>query len=618
MRATRHKPLLSALGRHVSIPLAVGEVLLLLLCGAVQSAEARPITRRAERVSPRRRVAQRWDIRGVPRSSTGWTMDARLKADTGWSGAAKKDSSKADNVVLRIGTDSIPPTVIVSPTTGSTGASPLSVTIVWCDAVSLKSSSRSIHLNSANVTSNFTYVSSTHSGCGAYATSTGSITLVSGPNNLSASIFDNDFNIGSTSATYTYSAASYGVSVTPDGSAKTVSATATNSVNFTVVNTGNVSEQVTLAATCTGTASGCPASLSPITVPYQGSQTVTVLFDAGLGGDTGTVRLRASYSGNPSIADSGSYKVTSQWHNYLLLAKSFLRDAEDASRCANACFVATYAQSTVPYYSLGAPRSVTLVYNSGRIVPRPFLYADVHLGTGAYTTAQQYILEARIDGANVSFANGDTKLHFAVDQGNPQKTVRLAGQLDLGTKATGAYPIDVIVTAQYSDHNEQSIVHDRVLVVNALESPIARGWSIAGVQRLYVQSDGSALITDGAGSAKYFHCTSGTAPCAAGSFQSPDHTRLTSMNISGNTVYFRYYPDSSQAQFDAAGRLTQVDDRFFNQYIYEYDTLGRVSKIRDPYRDFTFAATCIWYGSTWGVDSIREPGADNSSCTSRR
>ena len=34
-----------------------------------------------------------------------------------------------------------------------------------------------------------------------------------------------------------------------------------------------------------------------------------------------------------------------------------------ARRCAQSCFVATYAQSTVPYVSLDVPRSVTLAYN---------------------------------------------------------------------------------------------------------------------------------------------------------------------------------------------------------------------------------------------------------------
>lgn len=676
MRAMRHRPFLLALTRHISIRLALGQTLLFCLCGAVQPAAAHPVAARLVDSSPhlgratlrgRRSVAtcgefrwgtvptctqsaavaeiatgsyvananagfrSRWTSRssgkrtrraphGLRRNPARRTVDTPPRADTGWSGDAKKKPSSQPQVVQLIGSDSIPPTITITPASGSTGTSPLNITIVWCDAASsLTSTSRHIYLNSAEITSQFTYVAGTHTGCTGYATSTGSVTLVSGSNTLNASIADNNFNVGSASRTYNYSAPSYGVSVTPDGQPKTVLAGLTNSVNFTVANTGNVDELVNLTAICTGTASGCPSSLSPITVPYQGSKTVTISFNGGLGGDTGTVRLRASYSGNSSVADSGSYKVTAQWQTFLVLSQSFLSDAENASLCANNCFAATYSQSTVPYYSLDTPRNVTLLYNSHRVLPRPFLYADVYLKAGAYTTAQQYLLEARIGGANVSFTNGDTKLHFAVNQSNPQKTVRLAGQLDLGTYATGAYPVDVIVTAQYSDHNEQTIVHDRVLVVNARESPIAQGWSIAGIQRLYIdQSDGSALIVDGAGDAKYFHCTSGTVPCAAGGFQSPDHTRLRIVSVLGNPVYYRDYPDSSHAQFDATGRSTQVYDRFFNQVIYEYDALGRVSKIRDPYRAGGFAETCLWYGNSWGIDSIREPGADNSPCTGRK
>jgi hypothetical protein len=59
-------------------------------------------------------------------------------------------------------------------------------------------------------------------------------------------------------------------------------------------------------------------------------------------------------------------------------------------------------------------------------------------------------------------------------------------------------------------------------------SPTARGWSIAGVQHLYEQSDGSALITDGDGSALYFNCSASGTPCA-GSYQPPagEYSSLT-------------------------------------------------------------------------------------------
>src|SRR5437879_2327326 len=46
---------------------------------------------------------------------------------------------------------------------------------------------------------------------------------------------------------------------------------------------------------------------------------------------------------------------------------------QDYTLCAVQCFATLYRQSTVPYLSMGTPRSVTLVYNSHRAKPRPYV-----------------------------------------------------------------------------------------------------------------------------------------------------------------------------------------------------------------------------------------------------
>src|SRR6185437_2490607 len=60
------------------------------------------------------------------------------------------------------GADSLAPVITITPGTETTGTQTLSVTIQWCDNVSLKSTTRNITFNSVNVTSSFTYVTSTH------------------------------------------------------------------------------------------------------------------------------------------------------------------------------------------------------------------------------------------------------------------------------------------------------------------------------------------------------------------------------------------------------------------------------------------------------------------------
>ena len=175
-------------------------------------------------------------------------------------------------------------------------------------------------------------------------------------------------------------------------------------------------------------------------------------------------------------------------------------DNQNISLCAAACFAATYARSTVPYVSLDQPRSVTLTYHGDRLALRPFVAADLALLLGA-PALSQYWLQAKVNWGggwtNVTFLNGEQTLHFA-SPSNDTKSVRLAGQLDASTHTTGAYPLQIVVTAQYGAYDETFVDStEHLLIVNERDSPIAKGWALAGIERLYIQSDGSALITDG-------------------------------------------------------------------------------------------------------------------------
>lgn len=73
------------------------------------------------------------------------------------------------------GLDAVPPTVTIAPSSGTFTNASLAVTIEWCDNNTLNSASRKIMLNGAVVTSSFGYTGGTKTGCGAYATSTGTV-----------------------------------------------------------------------------------------------------------------------------------------------------------------------------------------------------------------------------------------------------------------------------------------------------------------------------------------------------------------------------------------------------------------------------------------------------------
>src|SRR5206468_2720865 len=106
---------------------------------------------------------------------------------------------------------------------------------------------------------------------------------------------------------------------------------------------------------------------------------------------------------------------------------------QDYSRCAVSCFATVYVQSTVPYLSLDTPRSVTLVYNSDRVNPRPFVHVNVtpDLSLG---TPLEYQLQVKVNNAFVTFVNGDQTLRFMYPGSGK---VRLGGQFDAAAANAG-------------------------------------------------------------------------------------------------------------------------------------------------------------------------------------
>ena len=411
------------------------------------------------------------------------------------------------------GADSTPPVVTITPGSETVVApTTVSVTITWCDNVSLRS--HFVYLNSANVTANFTYVTSSHLGCGAYATSTGTVTLASGANTLEGVAFDNAFNEGTQTVTYTY--AHY----------LSVSTAATND------------------------------------------------------------------------------------------------DNQNMALCAASCFAATYHQGTVPYFSMDTPRSVTVAYQGDRLAARPFIFADAALASGAFTL-QKYALQAKVNWGggyvNVTFLNGDQTLYFS-PPASQTTYVRLAGQFDASSYATKPYPLQLIVSAYYTNGQVETWVDSSqvLLIDNERHSPIARGWTLGGVARISPLSTTGAVITEGDGSAEYYKYPP-SCPNGFCTYISPagDYSLLTYNPYTAR--YQRAFPDSTKQVFDVNGELLSVTDRVGNAIQFTYDSAGRVQHITDPIRVYNGSPTwtCVTYQSVWGIAKIQEPAANGAPCQGR-
>ncbi len=313
--------------------------------------------------------------------------------------------------------------------------------------------------------------------------------------------------------------------------------------------------------------------------------------------------LRGTASGTLSGGAVSVYPYTSQgapypvtWSNIpgtpVVDASPYNFDKQDYSRCASACFAATNAQSTVPYFTLDAPRSVTLAYNGDRVNPRAFVHVNVRPDPYYAGTPTEYQLQVKVNAALVTFVNNEQTLHFAYPGDTAR--VQLAGEFNDSTYATGVYPMNILVSALYGSTLITRDVVTSLVAVNETNSPVARGWTLPGIQKLYLQGDGSALITEGDGSAVYFK--------KQGSIFVPPAGEFSSLAAVG-TTWVRSFPDSTKVTFDANGKMTSAKDRFSNQTTITFDASNRVWKITDPMSRII----TLTYGSN-GLSTIQDPG----------
>jgi RHS repeat-associated protein len=402
------------------------------------------------------------------------------------------------------------------------------------------------------------------------------------------------------------------VSVTPDGASSPIRAANTGgyTAQFTVQNLGTGSGNTTYTLTCSAVAPvNCGTSnLGTVTLDRGTSTSVNVSYYVGAAGVTpGTLTLTASATG---VSDNGWYSILVPGAAPAVALAGIPGNNQEVGRCAANCFQAAYAFGTVPYFSLGAPRSVALVYRQDRATPRPFVHVDVqNVGT---TTPLKFWLQAKLNGAQVTFVNGEQTLKFT---GSNTK-VRLGGQFDGSGYTTGLYTLEVTVTSEFSAGNLlQTVVTDYgFIIVNEQSSSIARGWTLGGIQRLRLLSNG-AVLTDGLGSARFFsNCGScDTYNSPAGEFSRLQVVRDDPPEPGGQGPvigYERVYPDSSRIGFDLLGRMVTAQDAFGNTSFIAYDASGRVWKITDP---MNRTITLTYNGN--GLSNIQDPGGRNTAIT---
>lgn len=381
------------------------------------------------------------------------------------------------------------------------------------------------------------------------------------------------------------------ITVTPDGgsdpnrTAHTTSLTTSftvargpSMVGANLVNLSCATASVVVSCSVAGSIFLAPNASTPVTVTYDvgnvGSGTVTLRASALSGTDDG-------FKNVPVVLPAGAPRMS---------ALPYLDAKQDYGRCAASCFAAVYAQSTVPYTSLDTPRNVTLVYREDRVMPKPFVLVDVAPDSTLGSWPDEYQLRVKINGVDVVFMNGESTLRFSEPVAVPNRnrnTYRIGGQFTTGAAYIPGtvHPMEILVTAKVGASTYTNRWVTQYLHLNDSTSSIARGWNIAGLQRAYVQADGSLLITEGDGSAVYFKKTT---TFGVSNWLSPAG-EFSTLKQSG-TTYIRAYSDSTKILFSSTGLMLRRADRWGSRDTLTYDGSSRLTQIKDPLDNITTLA----------------------------
>ncbi|NJN13192.1 MAG: hypothetical protein HC815_36845, partial [Richelia sp. RM1_1_1] len=242
----------------------------------------------------------------------------------------------------------------------------------------------------------------------------------------------------------------------------------------------------------------------------------------------------------------------------------------------------------VTYDSLGKTRGLSLNYDSLRADPRPIVHfgydnvglistssgrlvAKLKVKQGDFT----YQVTGTIPGKN-GLSNGEHVWKIPAEGGNADAAL----QMDMRSLSSGKYEYELTTGLQAftgTEFNGSSTTSTGDLInVNSVDSVFGSGWSLAGLQEIVENEDGSLLLIDGDGSQFLFE-----APALTGSsYVSPSFDFSTLERVNG--TFRRTMKDGTVYQFDAQNKLELVRDPNGNETQYRYNTGGKLSKIIDP------------------------------------
>ncbi len=254
------------------------------------------------------------------------------------------------------------------------------------------------------------------------------------------------------------------------------------------------------------------------------------------------VACKGTVSGSDIVSNTGCGVIAADWHLFLSAALALL--GLPASAIANpgeateACSGSTVSVSSgnqresheaAAYRTANRTRSHTLVYNSLSADPQPILSSTATI-TQVSAVPDLSSFGLSVGGVDLGIEVFTDTSGFSESMDEPfVQTI----QFDASALPTGRYPYTLRQTNHFGPSSVTGLASSRVIVQNEQSSPFGAGWTLAGLQRLFLDSSDGALITDGSGEALYF-APSGTIPGLVGYWPFDDGMDPTADTVGGN------------------------------------------------------------------------------------
>jgi RHS repeat-associated protein len=375
---------------------------------------------------------------------------------------------------------------------------------------------------------------------------------------------------------------------------QTVKPSVAFSTPFTVTNTGNFTDTISLAATCLGAAVTGTCSVSPTSVTLAAGASAPATLSttaASTVGNTGTVRVAAALSSASTIRDSAATDITVKTNRGVgveiasINNESYqspdlcLTDAIErgvAYNCGNLRIA--HALPSVKTYNKG--RTPTLLYNSQLAHPHPVVNALITFpasdGTpdsvvGVIKDGSGKAIGGPVLWPGTQFANGaTTQVSIGFDAQAPNNV-------------TNDYSWTFQATASYGTTNVSYTTGAFYAMVNA-STHLGNGWTVAGIESMHIYSCGCSMTwSAGDGSAAFYSAVSGHPNLfvpTSGPLTRPD--TIKSDDSTGHLRYVRYAEHGVHVIFDSTGHHIQTRDRLGHVTTFAYVNGTDISTITLP------------------------------------